>query len=77
MFLSILSPFALKIETPFLSITTNSLSSKRYTSLVYLITAGISEAIKFSPFPNPTISGLSFLTAISLSCSSPQTTPKA
>ena len=40
-------------------------------------TAGISEAIKLSSFPSPTIRGLSFLTAIILSGSFLATTPIA
>ena len=54
-----------------------SLSPKKYTSRVYSSSAGISEAIRFSPSPMPITSGLSFLAAtINPGCFC-DTTPRA
>ena len=53
------------------------MSFSKYTSLVWLKIAGISEAIKYSFCPIPTIKGLSFFTAISLSGSLLLITPMA
>ena len=46
-------------------------------SFVYSRTAGMSEAIKFSPFPSPIIKGLPFLMAKILSGSNVEITPIA
>ena len=51
--------------------------SNMHTSLVYFKSAGISDAIKFSFFPSPTIRGLSFLTATISFGFLEQITPKA
>ena len=69
--------FLVRISTPSFVNITNSLSFRKYTSLVWLKTAGISEAIKYSFCPMPTIKGLSFFTAISLSGSFLLITPMA
>ena len=58
-------------------ICTYSSFSKKITSLVYFNMAGISDAMKFSSSPTPTIRGLSFLTATNSLLLSLQTTPKA